>query len=73
MDYNNKCDMALPLEQLLKPNPATRRLLERIDRSRFRVMGLTNAYKSVRVASSISRLGASEGAHVGGVCIDSTL
>lgn len=49
MDYNDKCDMALPLEQLLAPDADTRALLERIDKSKYRILGLTNAYKSVSV------------------------
>lgn len=38
--------MALPLEDLLGPNPSVRALIENIDTSRFRVIALTNAYKT---------------------------
>ena len=44
MDFNEKCDAALPLETLLKPDPSIRQLLLDIDRSKVRVWGATNAY-----------------------------
>ncbi|WFD04473.1 hypothetical protein MOBT1_003183 [Malassezia obtusa] len=46
MDYDEKCDGSLPLEQVLRPDAALRALLERIDRRRMRVYALTNAYKT---------------------------
>ena len=39
-----RCDQTLPLENMIKPNPALRKLLEDIDRSKARVWALTNAY-----------------------------
>jgi pyrimidine and pyridine-specific 5'-nucleotidase len=33
MEFNEKCDGSLPLEEMLKPNPLVRRLLQDIDRS----------------------------------------
>ncbi|CCM03166.1 uncharacterized protein FIBRA_05288 [Fibroporia radiculosa] len=46
IDFDQKCDGSLPLEDMLKPDPALRKLLEDIDRSKARVWGLTNAYKT---------------------------
>ncbi|KAJ3989692.1 pyrimidine 5-nucleotidase [Lentinula detonsa] len=45
LDFDLNCDQALPLEEMIFPNPAHRKLLEDIDRSRIRVWALTNAYK----------------------------
>ncbi|KAH9943486.1 pyrimidine 5-nucleotidase [Epithele typhae] len=44
LDFDQKCDGSLPLEELLKPNPGLRQLLKDIDRTKARVWGLTNAY-----------------------------
>jgi pyrimidine and pyridine-specific 5'-nucleotidase len=44
LEYNSKVDDALPLDELITPNPQLRRLLEDIDRSRVRLWLLTNAY-----------------------------
>jgi len=44
LEYNSKVDDALPLEDILKPNPALRKLLEDIDRSKVRLWLFTNAY-----------------------------
>lgn len=46
LDFDEKCDQSLPLEDLLKNDPATRKLLEDIDRSKTRVWALTNAYST---------------------------
>lgn len=46
MDYNAKVDDALPLEDILKPDPEIRQLLEDIDRSKVTVWLLTNAYST---------------------------
>ncbi|KAN0131427.1 pyrimidine 5-nucleotidase [Lactarius tabidus] len=46
MEFNEKCDGSLPLEEMLKPNPLVRRLLQDIDRSKCRVWALTNAYQT---------------------------
>jgi len=46
IDFDEKCDGSLPLEQMLKPNPLVRRLLQDIDRSKCRVWALTNAYRT---------------------------
>ncbi|KAI9512235.1 pyrimidine 5-nucleotidase [Russula earlei] len=44
MDFHEKCDGSLPLEEMLSPDPRVRKLLEDIDRSKCRVWTLTNAY-----------------------------
>ncbi len=44
LEYNEKVDDALPLDDIIKPNPALRRLLEDIDRSRVKLWLFTNAY-----------------------------
>lgn len=44
LDYNAKVDDALPLEDIIKPNPELRKLLQDIDRSKVTVWLLTNAY-----------------------------
>ncbi|GBE79686.1 pyrimidine 5-nucleotidase [Sparassis latifolia] len=46
LDFDRKCDGSLPLEEMLKPDPKLRNLLQDIDRSKARVWGLTNAYKT---------------------------
>ncbi|KAJ3869415.1 pyrimidine 5-nucleotidase [Lentinula novae-zelandiae] len=45
LDFDRNCDQALPLEEMISPNPIHRKLLEDIDRSQVRVWALTNAYK----------------------------
>jgi len=47
LDFDEKCDGSLPLEDMLRPNPTLRRLFEDIDRSKARVWALTNAYVTV--------------------------
>ncbi len=49
IDFNEKCDGSLPLEEMLKPNAHVRQLLQDIDRSKCRVWALTNAYRTVRL------------------------
>jgi pyrimidine and pyridine-specific 5'-nucleotidase len=44
MDFNAKVDDALPLEDILKPDPKLRKLLQDIDTSKVRLWLLTNAY-----------------------------
>lgn len=44
LDYNRKVDDALPLEDVIKPNPELRKLLEDIDLSKIRLWLFTNAY-----------------------------
>jgi pyrimidine and pyridine-specific 5'-nucleotidase len=44
LDYNAKVDDALPLEDIIKPNPELRQLLEDIDKSKVKLWLLTNAY-----------------------------
>lgn len=44
LDYDEKCDMALPLDEILRPDPALVSLLSRLDRTKCRVIALTNAY-----------------------------
>lgn len=47
MDYDRKCDGSLPLERVLRPDPALHALLARIRYDKVRVYALTNAYKTV--------------------------
>jgi pyrimidine and pyridine-specific 5'-nucleotidase len=44
LEYNAKVDDAVPLDDLIKPNPKLRKLLEDIDTSKVRLWLLTNAY-----------------------------
>jgi pyrimidine and pyridine-specific 5'-nucleotidase len=44
LEYNAKVDDAVPLDNLIKPNPQLRKLLEDIDTSKVRLWLLTNAY-----------------------------
>lgn len=43
IDFDQKCDGSLPLEEMIAPNPSHRKLFQDIDRTKFRVWGLTNA------------------------------
>ncbi|KAG5648982.1 hypothetical protein DXG03_000331 [Asterophora parasitica] len=45
LDFDRQCDGSLPLEDMIKYDPAQRKLFEDIDRSKVRVWGLTNAYR----------------------------
>ncbi|KAF8917956.1 pyrimidine 5-nucleotidase [Mucidula mucida] len=45
IDFDRKCDGALPLEEMIKPDPSLRKLFQDIDRTKARVWGLTNAYR----------------------------
>jgi pyrimidine and pyridine-specific 5'-nucleotidase len=38
MDFNNKCDGSLPLEDMIKPDPSIRKLFQDIDRSKVCVI-----------------------------------
>ncbi|KIX05206.1 pyrimidine 5'-nucleotidase [Rhinocladiella mackenziei CBS 650.93] len=44
MDFNREVDDALPLDDLLSPNPETRSLLEAFDRSKVKLWLFTNAH-----------------------------
>lgn len=44
LEYNAQVDDALPLEDVLHPDPELRRLIEDIDRSKVRLWLFTNAY-----------------------------
>ncbi|KAL4780358.1 Haloacid dehalogenase-like hydrolase-domain-containing protein [Aspergillus varians] len=44
LEFNRKVDDALPLDQILKPDPKLRKLLEDIDRNKVKLWLLTNAY-----------------------------
>lgn len=46
LDYDAKCDAALPLEDILQPDPGVKSVLRDLDRSKCRVWALTNAYKT---------------------------
>jgi pyrimidine and pyridine-specific 5'-nucleotidase len=54
LDYNSKVDDALPLEDVIKPNPELRQMLEDIDKSKVKMWLLTNAY--VNHAKRVLRL-----------------
>lgn len=53
LDFDQKCDGSLPLEDMIPPNPSLRALFESIDRSKARVWGLTNANKPVCGGSTL--------------------
>ncbi|CAK4033941.1 pyrimidine 5-nucleotidase [Lecanosticta acicola] len=44
LEYNAKVDDALPLEDIIKPNPKQRKLLEDLDRTKVKPWLFTNAY-----------------------------
>ncbi|KNG46844.1 pyrimidine 5-nucleotidase [Stemphylium lycopersici] len=44
LEYNSKVDDALPLEDVIKPSPELRKLIEDIDTSKVRLWLFTNAY-----------------------------
>jgi pyrimidine and pyridine-specific 5'-nucleotidase len=44
LDYNAEVDNALPLEDIIKPNPQLRKLLSDIDTTKVKPWLLTNAY-----------------------------
>ena len=44
LEYNEKVDDALPLDEIIKPNPKLRKLLEDVDRSKVTMWLFTNAY-----------------------------
>ncbi|KAG2141787.1 pyrimidine 5-nucleotidase [Suillus bovinus] len=46
MDFDQKCDGTLPLDDLIKPDPRLRKLFQDLDRTKVRVWALTNAYKN---------------------------
>ena len=54
LDFNEKCDGSLPLEDMINPDPSVRELFQDIDRSKARVWALTNAYKTVGVGNGRS-------------------
>lgn len=44
LDYNSRVDDALPLEDIIKPNPELRKMLEDIDKTKVTMWLFTNAY-----------------------------
>lgn len=44
LEFERQCDAALPLEQLLAPEPAVIDLLSQLDRTKCRVVVVTNSY-----------------------------
>jgi len=44
LEYNSQVDDALPLEDVLKPDPQLRRLIEDIDKTKVKLWLFTNAY-----------------------------
>ena len=63
LDYDRRCDASLPLDQVLRPDSETIALLRDIDRSKYRVWALTNAYKThaLRVLTLLNILPMFEG------------
>lgn len=47
LDFDRQCDGSLPLEEMIRPDPKVRKLLQDIDRTKTRVWALTNAYQTV--------------------------
>jgi len=45
MDFEQKCFASVPLEDVLSPDPLTRKLLQAIDRSKCRIWAFTNSYR----------------------------
>ncbi|KAK0569576.1 hypothetical protein OC861_000845 [Tilletia horrida] len=45
LEYDRLCDQSLPLDSVLEPSDALKHLLSRFDRTKCRVIALTNAYK----------------------------
>ncbi len=56
LDFDAKCDASLPLEDLLKSDPKTRKLLEEFDPAVSRLWGLTNAYTDVRAPLHVAKV-----------------
>jgi len=56
LDFNEKCDGSLPLEDMIDPDPSVRELFQDIDRSKARVWALTNAYKTVGIGNQVGVL-----------------
>lgn len=54
LEFNREVDDALPLDDILKPDPKLRKLLEDIDRTKVKLWLLTNAY--VNHAKRVVRL-----------------
>lgn len=44
MEYNRLVDDALPLDEIIKPDPQLRKLIQDVDRSKFKLWLFTNAY-----------------------------
>lgn len=55
LDFDKRCDQSIPLEEMLRPDPTVRKLLQDIDRTKVRVWALTNAYVTVRIRPLYSR------------------
>lgn len=55
MDFNEKCDGSLPLEEMIKPDPSIRKLFEDIDRKKVCLPQRCNSYvdRSCRLASGL--------------------
>ena len=51
MTEMGRCDQSLKLEEMIGPVPSVRKLIQDIDRTRFRVWALTNAYVYVSAPS----------------------
>lgn len=73
IDYNRKVDDALPLEDVLSPDPALRELIEAIDTTKCRLWLFTNAYKTHghRVIKLLGLEGLFGGAYAKTECVGS--
>lgn len=60
LDFDAKCDASLPLEDMLKPDLSTRKLLEDFDPAVSRLWGLTNAYTDVRAPLHVAEVPATD-------------
>lgn len=45
LEFDARCDASLPLEDILSPDPVVYDLLAQLDRTKCRVVAMTNAYK----------------------------
>lgn len=52
IEYDKRCNQAVPLEEMIKPDPVVRRLLVDLDRTKVKVWAFTNAYIDVRIVST---------------------
>ncbi|PWN36181.1 uncharacterized protein FA14DRAFT_161015 [Meira miltonrushii] len=46
LDYDEKCDASLPLDEILRPDEKVKKMLQDLDLTKCRIWALTNAYKT---------------------------